>query len=118
MMPIVLNIALTSILLSLVLWVSKKNPILGGFILSLPLSTLIVLALSKIQNDDPGNTTLLAKSIFIGVPASLLFFVPFLLAERLVIQTLTRGFREGVGYRATGWRQSRFTNENSYGFEQ
>lgn len=82
---IVANIALTSTLLSLVLWLSKTNPNLGGFILSLPVSTLIVLALSKIQNGDVGNTFTLAKSIFVGVPSTLLFFVPFLVADKLKI---------------------------------
>lgn len=82
-MEIALNVLLTSTLLSLVIWISKTNPVLGGFIVSLPLSTLIVLAISKIQSDNPGNTFILAKSIFIAVPASLLFFVPFLLAEKM-----------------------------------
>lgn len=85
MIEVAFNVILTSTLLSIVLWISKTNPILGGFIVSLPLSTLIVLAFSKIQNQDPGNTYLLAKSIFVAVPASLLFFVPFLLADRFKI---------------------------------
>ncbi len=83
MAEIAINIALTSTILSVVLWISKTNPILGGFIVSLPLSTLIVLAFSKIQSGDAGNTFLLAKSIFAAVPLTLLFFVPFVLADRL-----------------------------------
>ncbi len=83
MAEVVLNIAFTSTVLSLVLWLSKSNPSLSGFIVSLPLSTLIVLAFSKIQSGEPGNTFLLAKSIFVGVPSTLLFFIPFLLADKL-----------------------------------
>jgi hypothetical protein len=83
------NVLLTSTILSVVLWISKTNPVLGGFILSLPLSTLIVLAFSKIQNGDAGNTFILAKSIFVGVPATLLFFVPFLLADKLKLSFWT-----------------------------
>jgi hypothetical protein len=79
---IALNVALTSMVLSLVLWLSKTNPVLGGFIVSLPLSTLIVLAFSKMQNGDAGNTFVLAKSIFVAVPSTLLFFIPFLLADK------------------------------------
>jgi hypothetical protein len=78
MFEIALNVILTSAILSFLLWLSKTNPVLGGFIVSLPLSTLIVLAFSKIQNQDPGNTVLLAKSIFVAIPATLLFFIPFL----------------------------------------
>lgn len=89
MVEIALNVALTSVLLSLVLWISKTNPILGGFIMSMPLSTLITLAFSKLQNQNPGNTMLLAKSIFIGIPATLTFFIPFLLAERFKLSFWT-----------------------------
>lgn len=80
---IAINVVLTSAILSFVLWLSKTNPVLGGFIVSLPLATLIVLAFSKIQHGDTNNTFALAKSIFIGVPSTLLFFIPFLLADRL-----------------------------------
>jgi hypothetical protein len=89
MSEIILNVALTSILLSLVLSISKTNPVLGGFILSMPLSTLITLAFSRLQSRDPGNTMMLAKSIFVGLPTSLVFFIPFFFAERLKISFWT-----------------------------
>ena len=80
---IALNVVLTSAILTFVLWVSKSNPTLGGFIVSLPISTLIVLAFSKIENQNPGSSFMLAKSIFVAVPTTMLFFVPFLLADKL-----------------------------------
>jgi hypothetical protein len=82
MWQIALNILLSASIISTALFVAKTNPILGGFIVSLPLSTLIVLAFSKWQNQDAGNTAALAKSIFVAVPFTLLFFVPFLLADK------------------------------------
>ncbi len=54
-----------------------------------PLSTLIVLAFSKIQNGDSGNSVLLAKSIFVAVPSTLLFFIPFLLADKFKLSFWT-----------------------------
>jgi hypothetical protein len=84
-MSILLNIFLSASLISLALWVAKTNPVLGGFIVSLPLSTLIVLALNKLQNPDAASGAILAKSILVGIPATLLFFVPFLLADRMKI---------------------------------
>ena len=89
MFEIAINVILTSAILSFVLWLSKSNPVLGGFIVSLPLSTLIVLALSKMQNAETGNAYILAKSIFVAIPATLVFFVPFLLAEKLKISFWT-----------------------------
>ncbi len=82
MTEVLFNLILSSTILTTVLWISKSNPTLGGFIISLPIVTMISLALSKLQSQDSGNTFLLAKSIMIGVPASLLFFVPFLLADK------------------------------------
>ncbi len=81
-MALFFNVFLSAAVISVVLFISKANPRLGGFILSLPVATLITLAFSKIQNQDVGNTFELAKSVFVAVPLSLVFFVPFLFAER------------------------------------
>jgi hypothetical protein len=88
-MDLVFNIGLSATLISVALWVAKQNPVLGGFIISLPLSTLIVLALNKFQNTDPGAGVILAKSIFVAIPASLTFFIPFLLSEKLKLSFWT-----------------------------
>lgn len=76
------NLMLSASIISATLWIAKANPVLGGFLISLPLSTLIVLALSKIQGNSVGDTFELAKSIFVGVPLTLGFFLPFLAAEK------------------------------------
>lgn len=88
-MEIVFNVVLTTTILSLVLWISKSNPVLGGFVVSLPISTLIVLAISRIQNGESGNTFILAKSIFIAVPSTLVFFIPFLVADKFKLSFWT-----------------------------
>lgn len=82
-MDVILNIGLSALGISLVLWISKSNPSLAGFVASLPLSTLIILAFSRLQGAETQSTYTLAKSIFIGIPSTLVFFVPFLLADRL-----------------------------------
>ena len=64
-------------------WLSGKRPDLAGFIISLPLLTLLVLPFSHAEHQDPANSIAFAKSIFLAVPLSLVFFVPFLLADRL-----------------------------------
>ena len=80
---------LSATIISLVLSLSKTNPIMGGFILSLPISTLIALALSKIQGQTVENTFLLAKSVFLSVPLTLTFFLPFLFADKLKLSFWT-----------------------------
>jgi len=82
-MPFVINLIISASVISLCVWLSNRSPSLAGFIISLPISTLLVLALNQINTGDSGNGVALAKSVFIAVPASLVFFIPFLLSEKL-----------------------------------
>ncbi len=81
-MPFIVNLIISASAISLCVWLAGKSPGLAGFIISLPLSTLLVLALNQVQHGESGNGVALAKSVFIAVPASLVFFIPFLLSER------------------------------------
>ena len=80
---IFVNVLISASLISFCAWLADRKPELAGFIISLPLSTLLVLALNQTQYNDPAKGTLLAKSIFVAIPSTLVFFIPFLLAERL-----------------------------------
>ena len=82
-MPFIVNMIISAGVISFCVWLAKNSPSLAGFVISLPISTLLVLALTQIQSGDSGNGVELAKSVLIAVPASLLFFIPFLLSERL-----------------------------------
>lgn len=64
-------------------WLSGKKPELAGFIMALPLATLLVLPFSYIEYQDAEKTVRFAQSILTAVPLSLLFFVPFLMAQKL-----------------------------------
>ena len=64
-------------------WLSGKKPELAGFIVALPLITLMVLPFSHLEYADPENSVRFAKSIFMAIPLTLLFFVPFLMATKI-----------------------------------
>ena len=64
-------------------WLSDKKPVLAGFIVALPLVSILALLFSYIEHKDPQASITFAKSILFGVPISYLFFLPFLLADRL-----------------------------------
>lgn len=64
-------------------WLSGKKPELAGFIIALPLASMLVLAFSYAEYQNAENSVRFAKSILAAVPLSLLFFVPFLFAQRL-----------------------------------
>ena len=63
----IFKILLSAIVIAGASWLSGKYPKLAGFIIALPLATLIAFA----------------KSILIGVPASYFFFLPFFFAKSL-----------------------------------
>ncbi len=63
-------------------WLAGKRPELAGFIIALPITSMIALAISYLENKDGAASIVFAKSILIGVPVSWLFFLPFFLAER------------------------------------
>ena len=47
------------------------------------IATLLVLPLSYREHGDPEATIQMAQSIFVAIPISLTFFLPFLLSGRL-----------------------------------
>ncbi len=79
----IFKVILSACVISFSSWLSGKKPALAGFIMALPLSTLLALVFSYGEYQDVQKTSLFAKSIFYSVPLSLLFFVPFLFAEKL-----------------------------------
>ena len=76
-----LKVLVSSLVISFASWLSFKKPQLAGFIVALPLVSIISLMFSYIEHKDQEKTIIFAKSIFIGVPASLLFFLHFFFAK-------------------------------------
>ncbi|MFK7840085.1 MAG: hypothetical protein AB8B83_07105 [Bdellovibrionales bacterium] len=65
-------------------WLAGKRPELAGFIIALPLMTMIVLPFNFAEYQDSQNTITFARSILVAVPLSLTFFIPFLLADKIM----------------------------------
>jgi len=77
-----LKILVASSVISFTSWLSAKKPDLAGFIIALPIASLLVLAFSYLQYHDTKASISFAKSILVGVPVSWLFFLPFFFAEK------------------------------------
>jgi len=80
-MDILLKAALAGGVIAFASWLAEKRPDLAGFIVALPLASIIALVITQIQTQNSENTTIFAKSILVGVPLSYLFFVPFFLPQ-------------------------------------
>lgn len=75
---------ISATLIAFASWLSGKKPELAGFLMALPLATLLALPFSYMEYQDAEKTVRFAQSIFAAVPLSLLFFIPFLLAQKLM----------------------------------
>ena len=66
-MPFIAKVIIASLIIGFVSWLSGRMPVLAGFIIALPLQSMIVLPLSRLEHGDPAKTLTLAKSIFLAV---------------------------------------------------
>ena len=62
-------------------WLSQKRPDLAGFIIALPLASLLALALAHLQHGDAEKSIAFGQSILLAVPVSYLFFIPFFIPK-------------------------------------
>ncbi len=82
------KIIFSSFLIAFASWLSIKKPVLAGFIIALPIVSMISIFFSYFEKKDFEKTMLFAKSIFVGVPLTLTFFIPFLFAKNLGLNFL------------------------------
>jgi hypothetical protein len=82
-MTFALNVLGSALIIATAAALSARYPATAGFLVALPLSTMLVLPLSHLQHGDATATITFAKSILLAIPITFLFFVPLLLAERL-----------------------------------
>ena len=62
-------------------WLSQKCPDLAGFIVALPLASLLTLALAHLHHGDAEKSTAFGQSILLVMPVSYLFFIPFFIPK-------------------------------------
>ncbi len=78
-MVFVLKIVLSAGIISLSSWLAGRKPVLAGFLIALPLSSLVSLIFSYAEYRDMDKLNQYALSILVAVPLSLVFFIPFVL---------------------------------------
>lgn len=82
-MTFALNVLVSALVIGFASWLSGRSATAAGFLVAMPLATMLVLPLSYREHGSPEASILLARSIFIAIPISLCFFLPFLLSDRL-----------------------------------
>ena len=74
-------VLLAALVIAFASWLSGKKPELSGFIIALPIASIIAIAFSYLEHKNTENTVIFAKSILVGIPVSYLFFLPFFFAK-------------------------------------
>ena len=69
-------------------WLAGQYPKLAGFIIALPIASLIAIVFSYYEHNDTEKTIMYAKSILIAVPLSYFFFLPFFLCKTIKYEFL------------------------------
>ena len=75
------KVLLAALVIAFASWLSGKKPELSGFIIALPIASIIAIAFSYLEHKNTENTIIFAKSILVGIPVSYLFFLPFFFAK-------------------------------------
>jgi hypothetical protein len=81
-MLIVLNTLVSALIIGVAAWLSRRYPAAAGFLIALPVATMLVLPLAYLQHKDPASAFQMARSILVALPITLLFFIPFLMRDR------------------------------------
>ena len=80
-MIFLVKVLLAASVIAFASWLSGKKPELSGFIIALPIASIIAIAFSYLEHKNTENTVIFAKSILVGIPVSYLFFLPFFFAK-------------------------------------
>lgn len=84
---------ISGLIIAFASWLAGRKPIFAGFIIALPLTSMLAIFFSYWQYRDMTKINQFAQSILVAVPLSLAFFIPFLLNKWLKLNfALTYGF--------------------------
>lgn len=79
----ILKVIVAALVIAFASWLAGKKPEIAGFIIALPVVSLLALVFSYLEHKDAEASITFARSILVGVPVSYLFFLPFFFADKL-----------------------------------
>ena len=77
------KVILAALIIAFSSWLSGIYPKLAGFIIALPIVSLIAILFSYYEYKDVDRTVTFTKSILVAIPVSYLFFLPFFFKKTL-----------------------------------
>jgi hypothetical protein len=104
---ILLKIFAAGVLIASASHLAGKNPSLAGFIIALPLTSMIALLFAYLEHRDMAKINEFATAIVVSVPLSLIFFVPFVL-NKWIRFSFPIAFLLGIGMLAGAYVLQQF----------
>jgi len=89
------KILISAVLITFASSLAGKRPVLAGFIIALPLASMLALMFAYAEHQDMQKINKFATSILVAVPLSLTFFIPFLLNKWIKLN-FTMSFVTGL----------------------
>ena len=76
------KVLISAVIIGVATEVAKRHPFWGAVIIALPLTSILAMSWLYAETRDNLLLTQFAKDIFLIVPVSLVFFLPFLLEKK------------------------------------
>ena len=76
------KVLVAAVIIGVAAEVAKRNPFWGAVIIALPLTSILAMSWLYADTRDNALLTQFARDVFVVVPVSLVFFVPFLLEAK------------------------------------
>lgn len=73
------KILVSAVVIAIATEAAKRQPFWGALIIALPLTSILAMSWLYAETRDNAQLTRFARDIFVLVPVSLVFFLPFLL---------------------------------------
>lgn len=78
----IVKVVVSALVIAVASEVGKRNSFFGALLVALPLTSILALSWLYAETRDNVVVTRLARDIFLLVPGSLVFFLPFLLEPK------------------------------------
>jgi hypothetical protein len=88
-------------------WLSKRQPVTAGFVAALPITTMLVLLLGRMDDVGFDDQVRFSRSLLVGIPLGATFLLPFVAAPRLGL-SFWSSFVMGLALLSTGYALHRW----------
>ncbi len=89
------KIIISALIVAFASWLAGKKTILAGFVVALPLISILTILFIYIEHRDMSKIRQFISSLFVAIPLTLAFFIPFLLNKWLKL-SFTFSFLLGI----------------------